>query len=109
LVQKRKDQWLPPPSGTLKFNVDGAVAKSQNTGAFSVVCRNEHGGFVGCSSVRVVGITDPTVLEAMACVEALCLATDLQATKLLIVSDCLTVVKEIQNKASGGPDCMLIK
>jgi hypothetical protein len=35
---------------------------------------------MGCSSVKIEGITNPVVLEAMACSVALSLTTDLQVS-----------------------------
>jgi ribonuclease HI len=61
----------------IKINVDGAIAKDQNSGAISVVCRDDRGRFMGCLSLKIEGITNPVVLEAMACSESLSLATGL--------------------------------
>jgi ribonuclease HI len=101
-------RWAPPPPGIVKINFDGVVAKSQGSGAFSAVCRDEHGRFMGCSSLKVNGITCPVTLEAMACAEAMSLAAVLHVRKILIASDCLSVVKELQSKQSSGPHCMVI-
>jgi hypothetical protein len=30
--------WIPPPSGTVKINVDGAMSRSGKIGAVSAVC-----------------------------------------------------------------------
>jgi hypothetical protein len=79
------------------------MAKSQGSGAFSAVCRDEHGRFMGCSSIRVNGITCHVTLEAMACAEAISLAADLHANKFMIASDCLSVVKKLQIKQPWRP------
>jgi hypothetical protein len=85
--------------GTLNINVDGAVAKAEDTGAFITVCRDHMGQFIGCSLVKVEGITEPVVLEAMVCAETLCLVVDIHANRFQIASDC-PVVKEIQSTPS---------
>jgi ribonuclease HI len=59
--------------GKVKINVDGAIAKTENKGAYSVICRNY-------SSITIDGLMDPEVLEAMACAEALSLAAGRPAT-----------------------------
>jgi ribonuclease HI len=82
----------------LKINVDGVVDKAQCSGAFSAVCRDDRGRFLGCSSIKVNGISCLVILEAMACAEAMSLAADLQASRILIASDCLSVIKELQSK-----------
>jgi hypothetical protein len=58
VARTSKIQWIPPPVGVLNINIDGAVSKVQNTGAFSAVCRDEQGCFRGCSSVMVEGISN---------------------------------------------------
>ena len=63
----------------------------------------------GASTVTVDGITNPEVLEAMACAEALCLASDLNEAKIHISSDCSNVIKKIQGKHSHGAYCMIMK
>jgi hypothetical protein len=57
----------------MKINVDAAISKSE----LGILCRGADGAFLGAFAVVVAGISDPTTLEAMACREALALATDL--------------------------------
>lgn len=47
-------------------------------GFAAVVCRDEHGKFLGVSAVVISGLTDATSLQAIACNEGLALAQDLQ-------------------------------
>lgn len=49
----------------------------------------------------VDGVTDPTTLEALACREALALATDLLLSHVEVASDCKGVVSDIQNYTGG--------
>ena len=86
----------------VKIQVDGAVAKSQNKGSYAAICRDEQGNFLGASSVTREGITDPEVLESLACVEALCLAKDLNEIRLNITTDCSNIVKEIHGGGMRG-------
>ena len=95
LQERRRIPWTPPPAGFVKIQVDGAVAKCQNKGAYGAICRDENGHFMGASSMTREGITDSEVLETLACSEALCLAKDLNVQKIQIVTDCLNVTKEI--------------
>ena len=105
----RGTSWLPPPARSVKIYVDGVLAKTQNKGAFGAVCRNEHGQFLGASTVTVDGITNLEVLEAMDCAEALRLASDLNEANIHISSDCSNVIKKIQGKNSHGAYCMITK
>jgi hypothetical protein len=66
-------RWIPPPE-SMKINVDGGAAKTQNKGAAAAVCRDADGRYMGSSVLVVEGITDPATLEAMACNEAVALA-----------------------------------
>jgi hypothetical protein len=47
------------------------------------------------------GITDPAVLETLACREALALAEDLMLSSLYVASDCKQVVKDIHGGSHG--------
>jgi hypothetical protein len=47
------------------------------------------------------GITDPAVLETLACREALVLAEDLMLSSLYVASDIKQVVKEIHDGSQG--------
>lgn len=51
---------------------------------------------------------DPMMLETFACSEALALADDLDIQNMVVASDCLEVVKDI-NKGTGGPNAAIIQ
>lgn len=63
-----------------------------NTGATAIVCWNDLGVFLESSSITLVGISNAMTLEALACREALALANDLLARRILVPSDCLSVI-----------------
>jgi ribonuclease HI len=95
-------RWLPPDRGCVKINVDAALRKSSPGGAVGAMCRNAEGSFIGASSLTINGITDPEVLEALACREALALAQDLVVDRVTVSSDCLSVVNNLKNKYAGN-------
>jgi hypothetical protein len=70
-------KWVAPPVGYAKINVDAVVRKQVNVGEVAAVCRDENGVYQGSSTMVMLGVADPTVLEALACREALTLASDL--------------------------------
>jgi hypothetical protein len=82
LHRRRRDEpaprWIAPPTGYAKINVDAAVQKQRFSGAVAAVCRGQDGVFLGASALSIQGISDPGILEAVACREALALAADLQ-------------------------------
>jgi ribonuclease HI len=94
-------KWIPPSNGCAKLNVDAATSKSHMGGAMGVICRSENGEFLGASCLTVHGISDPSVLEAMACREALALAQDLQLRRIVVATDCLSVVNHISTAYAG--------
>ena len=64
-----------------------------------MVCRDKSGKFLGASALVFEGLIDPASLEAHACSEALALANDLNLQDLLIASDCLEVISNIDQHA----------
>lgn len=93
--QVQRQAWTPPPPGSSKLNVDGAVARNADRGAVVVVCRDANGHYLGSSSVTFARLSDAPVLEALACREALALAQDLLLPNIIISSDCQVVVGDI--------------
>ena len=51
---------------------------------------------MGASALVLRGIVDPEVMESIACREGMSLASDLRADNFRLASDCLNVVKSIQ-------------
>ncbi|TVU11898.1 hypothetical protein EJB05_45508, partial [Eragrostis curvula] len=51
-------QWIPPPPGKMKLNVDAAMAKNLNKSAAAAIARGEAGNFVGASVLVMEGVTD---------------------------------------------------
>ncbi|EMS52220.1 Aspartic proteinase nepenthesin-2 [Triticum urartu] len=103
-----RPRWIPPPLGMAKIRVDGAVARDLNEGTFSAVFRDSAGTYMGSSVIRTRGISDPATLEAVACREALALATDLALSHVLVASDCQGVIHDIKNN-TGGVYASIIK
>ncbi|KAE8801264.1 hypothetical protein D1007_23159 [Hordeum vulgare] len=103
-----RPRWIPPATGETKINMDGTVAKSSNTGAVGVICRNDQGGFLGASAVVIPGMIDPEVLEAHACREAMALAEDMMVPRVRIASDCVRVVEELKEQVHQGAHCMIL-
>jgi hypothetical protein len=92
---QRAPRWIPPAEGCVKMNVDAALRKSSPGGAVAVVCHRADGFFLRASSLTVEGISEPSVLEAMACQEALALAQDLHVQRITVASDCLAVISDM--------------
>jgi len=91
-------KWIAPPEGFLKFNADGAVARTGDKGAVGVICRDSAGNYIAASANIINGLVDPPSLEAMACNEAISLALDVDARKCIIASDCLEVIVNLHKQ-----------
>lgn len=97
--KKSAPKWIPPPEAFVKFNVDAAVARAEDKGTVSVVCRDNVGNYVAASAMVIDGLTDPSSLEALACNEAISLAMDIGVRKCVIASDCLEVILNLQKQS----------
>ena len=95
-------RWLPPPDNFMKINVDGAVSRNGGRSAATAIYRDQHGAYLGSSTVVFYGVTDPSLLEALACRESLALADDLGLARIFIASDCKGVVEDIQEGTGGS-------
>jgi ribonuclease HI len=94
--QSNIEAWIAAPRGYANINVDAAVRKQGRIGALAALCRSDDGLFLGASTIVRRGIIDPTILEALACREALALVLDLQLTKVKIATYCLEVIKSME-------------
>jgi hypothetical protein len=56
---------------------------------------------MGASVLVIEGITYPSSLETLACREALALADDIAITRVLVASDCSSVVTDIRVGSMG--------
>ena len=88
-------RWIPPGRGTTKLNIDAALS-NEGAAALSAVARDGRGAFLGASVVVMAGLTEPELAEAMACREALALASDLQLRRITVASDCANAIRNIQ-------------
>ncbi|XP_015387369.1 uncharacterized protein LOC107177677 [Citrus sinensis] len=49
LVQKQQHQWIPPPQGWLKINVDATRNREKKSAGLRVIARDSTGKFVGAA------------------------------------------------------------
>jgi len=73
----QKVPWIPPLTSFMKINVNAAISMNSSKASATTVARDSSGGFVGASVVVTKGISDPEIVEAVACRESLALAMDL--------------------------------
>jgi hypothetical protein len=87
--KSRTQRWIAPERDMCKINVDAAVGRASSKGTVAAVCQSSQGHFVAASAMVVPNITNPEILEAMACLEALALAEDCGVYRLIVASDCI--------------------
>ena len=106
-VREQQRRWIPPPPGSHKINVDGALSRNRRVGVAAAICRDSNGNYLGASAVVYGGVRDPMILETYACREALALAEDLHEQNIKVASDCQGVVQDI-NEGTAGPNAAVI-
>ena len=77
------------------INVNAAISNNSSKASASAVARDFSAMFVGASVVVTEGISDPKIMEAVACRESLALASDLLLQKIRVACDNITVVRNI--------------
>jgi len=61
----------------MKINVNAAISMNSSKASATTVARDSSSGLVGASVVVTKGISNPEIVEAVACRESLALAMDL--------------------------------
>lgn len=87
--------WIPPPSGTFKLNVDGAIFAYQCSAGVGIILRNDKGEIILSTSKKESEVNDPLKVEMLAIFRALQICIPLDLNELLIESDSLIMVNEI--------------
>lgn len=86
-------KWKPPDPGVLKINTDAAFCAQTSKGATACVMRDHQGGFVLASAKWYDNILDAGMGEAIACRDAVLLATQMGFQKIHLETDCLELVQ----------------
>ncbi|PRQ38614.1 putative ribonuclease H-like domain, reverse transcriptase zinc-binding domain-containing protein [Rosa chinensis] len=92
-VVRPRRSWLPPPSGWLKANIDGAFNQDSHCGGIGVLIRDSTGSIVGGFCGKISNVLSPDIVEAMAGREACELAAEFQLAPIVFESDCLKLVE----------------
>ncbi|KAE8806765.1 hypothetical protein D1007_16849 [Hordeum vulgare] len=79
------------------FHHHGAVCNSPPIGVVNAVCRDEQGMYLGASALVFHGLTDPNILETLACRETLALERDMLFQNIIVASECLQAVNDINS------------
>ncbi|KAK4839676.1 hypothetical protein QYF36_023928 [Acer negundo] len=102
-VQVVKEQvrhrWEAPPSGILKINIDTALNIQDRVSRLGIVIQDYIGRVVSCCRKILTGYL-PQIVEALAILERIRLAVELDLFPAVLESNALLVVKAIHMKDS---------
>jgi ribonuclease HI len=96
-IPKPKERWLPPMSGWIKINTDGAVAKSADKGSGGVVVRDHDGRFLAGSCHFSPSLSGPEEAELRACERGLELIKRLKLKQVILELDSAAVVAKLNS------------
>lgn len=86
------ERWTKPPTGWTKANADGAMDKQGRSGGGGAVVRDQHGKFLAGACHFFPSIDAPEMAELLACRRAVQLTMEIGKNKLMLETDCQSVV-----------------
>ncbi|KAL5816148.1 hypothetical protein ACOSQ3_024526 [Xanthoceras sorbifolium] len=89
--------WQPPGDSFLKLNSDAATSVKSNKVGLGVVVRNHLGQVLLSAASSLSSCFSPLLHEALALKRGLELARDASLSRLVLESDCATLVKSINS------------
>lgn len=98
-------KWQPPDTGWIKINTDGAVRQVQRRAGVGVVAREHSGAFLRGRCIKYEAITDPCIIELLACRDAMAMAIEDGYSNVILETDCQTVCtlwKAEENRSVGA-------
>ncbi|XP_040990895.1 uncharacterized protein LOC121238111 [Juglans microcarpa x Juglans regia] len=98
-MQRLHGEMKPPAGGSVKLNVDGVVFRHLYKAGVGAILRDAQGKVIMSVSKGEWEVEQPEVIEFMAALRGLQLISHMGITHLVLESDCLLVVKEL-NEAS---------
>ncbi|KAM6558899.1 hypothetical protein CsatA_028138 [Cannabis sativa] len=114
-VDGNLEHWTPPNFPTIKVNVDGAIFTNERRFGIGLVARSSTGLAIQAKRLSKVGALKPHVVEAIGIKEALSWIKTNGWTNVVIESDCLRVIRDLQRiKNMASPyghiisDCMTL-
>jgi ribonuclease HI len=94
-----QSRWLPPPEDWVCLNVDAALFPAEKRMGWGAVLRDHTGTFLFSCAEGLDGLPVPELAEAIAARSALTMARDKGFQKVIMVSDCLSLVQRISSSA----------
>jgi ribonuclease HI len=92
-------RWTPPPRDWVCVNVDAALFQAEQRMGWGAVLRDHDGNFLLSCSEGLAGFPPPEMAEAIAVRRALTVSKERGFTKIVLVSDCLSLIQRISSTA----------
>ncbi|XP_041009377.1 uncharacterized protein LOC121253432 [Juglans microcarpa x Juglans regia] len=90
-------RWEAPDPGILKLNVDGVVFANQRSAGVGFILRNSKAEVIFSASKKENDINDPIEIELLAILRGLQFCIPLGISHLVIESDSILMVNEVQS------------
>ncbi|XWS63566.1 hypothetical protein CRYUN_Cryun06bG0111000 [Craigia yunnanensis] len=91
-------QWMHPPRGCVKVNVDAAFCNTTRIATLGVVARNEKSEVCYSAVTKSAKTDTPLLAKIKAILFGVQLAKEMNIQKIQLESDCLMAIKEITKK-----------
>jgi ribonuclease HI len=98
-------RWVPPDGDDIKVNVDGAFFTETGKAALGVIIRDRQGQHLLSAWRCLSHCRDAEEAEALACLEGVRLASKWPDRRVVLESDCITVVAKLH---AGAKDRSLL-
>ncbi|KAM6577771.1 hypothetical protein CsatB_029608 [Cannabis sativa] len=103
-VDTSLEHWTPPQFPTIKINVDGAIFTNERRFGIGLVARTAGGIVLQAKKMSKMGLLKPHEVEAIGIKEALSWIKANAWTNVVVESDCLRVIRDIQqSKQMASP------
>ena len=100
---KSNQKWSPPPDGSVLINVDAAIFSQSARAGFGVVICDHRGRVLAGNRGYFERIQLREVAEDMALRQALILANNLSTRKIMVASDCLSLINKVKGLVDRSP------
>jgi hypothetical protein len=98
VVTKLEMKWEKPPCGWLKLNWDASIEKNGRKMKVGIVIRDQEGALLVANCITKIGLTNPSVAEAMGAWQSASLINQLGLQKVIVEGDALQVIQDLQKK-----------
>ncbi|KAL0014108.1 hypothetical protein SO802_001177 [Lithocarpus litseifolius] len=96
--QRETPKWEPPPSLSLKINFDGAVFRDKGEAGLGMVVCDSHGRVIASLVEKIQLPSSSDEVEALAAVQAITLAMDLNLPSFIVEGDSKVVISALRKE-----------